>query len=230
MPESPLTSNTAASPHGRPGRVPDLRTPGRPRPPRTPGHRTARVTTAISAPPVPGPDGMHARLSGGRRATDGPPGQPVRGRPWKADGAHRPSWRPDAVRYMSVDTATQRSTAIQDDTRRDKKETARLAENSQPAGRFRRWWQVLGSNQRRLSRRFYSPILLFESYAADLRLCHPRRDLGRPPSAMRPWALGLGVRAARRPWQTRLRTGTEKPTDGHGQAHGRAGASGYADR
>ena len=40
------------------------------------------------------------------------------------------------------------------DTRRDKKETARLAENSQLAGRFRRWWQVLGSNQRRLSRRF----------------------------------------------------------------------------
>jgi hypothetical protein len=116
MPESPLTSNTAASPHGRPGRAPDLRTPGRPRPPCTPGHRTARVTTAISVPPVPGPDGMHARLSGGRRATDGPPGQPVRGRPWKADGAHRPSWRPDAVRYMSVDTATRRSTAVQGDT------------------------------------------------------------------------------------------------------------------
>ena len=83
MPESPLASHTAASPHGRPGRAPDLRTPGRPRPPCTPGHRTARVTTAISAPPVPGPDGMHARLSGGRRATDGLPGQPVRGRPWK---------------------------------------------------------------------------------------------------------------------------------------------------
>ena len=28
-------------------------------------------------------------------------------------------------------------------------------EKSQLAGRFRRWWQVLGSNQRRLSRRFY---------------------------------------------------------------------------
>jgi hypothetical protein len=61
MPDSPLTSHTAASPHGRPGRAPDLRTPGRPRPPCTPGHRTARVTTAISAPPVPGPDGMRAR-------------------------------------------------------------------------------------------------------------------------------------------------------------------------
>ena len=165
MPESPLTSNTAASPHGRPGRAPDLRTPGRPRPPCAPGHRTARVTTAISAPPVPGPDGMHARLSGGRRATGGLPGQPVRGRPWKADGAHRPSWRPDAVRYTSVDTATQRSTALQGDTRRDKKETARVAENSQLAGRFPRWWQVLGSNQRRLSRRFYSVPLLFAPYS-----------------------------------------------------------------
>jgi hypothetical protein len=35
-------------------------------------------------------------------------------------------------------------------------ETARMAENFQLAGRLRRWWQVLGSNQRRLSRRFYS--------------------------------------------------------------------------
>jgi hypothetical protein len=25
-------------------------------------------------------------------------------------------------------------------------------------GPFRRWWQVLGSNQRRLSRRFYRPL------------------------------------------------------------------------
>src|SRR5271166_7084518 len=125
------------------------------------------------------------------------------------------------VIYTSVDTATHRLTVTHRATGRDKKETARLAENSQLAGRFRRWWQVLGSDQRRLSRRFYSPILLFESYAADLRLCHPRRDLGRPPSAMRPWALGFGVRAVRRPWQNRLRTGTDKPTDGHGPAHGR---------
>jgi hypothetical protein len=73
----------------------------------------------------------------------------------------------------------------------------------------------------RLSRRFYSPILPFEAYDADLRLCHPRRDLGRPPSAMRPWAPGFGVRAVRRPWQNRPRTGTDKPTDGHGPTHGR---------
>jgi len=206
MPESPLTSNTAASPHGRPGRVPDLRTPGRPRPPRTPGHRTARVTTAISAPPVPGPDGMHARLSGGRRATDGPPRQPVRGRPWKADGAHRPSWRPDAVRYMSVDTATQGPTALQGDTRRDKKETARIAENSQLSGRFRRWWQVLGSNQRRLSRRFYRPPQLRSVYGlwpavtlpgsidGDVasHVCPTQRGFG-----LRSWTVSLGIGAFR---------------------------------
>ena len=44
-------------------------------------------------------------------------------------------------------------------TRRDivrEKATAREAGNPQLTGRFRRSWQVLGSNQRRLSRRFYS--------------------------------------------------------------------------
>jgi hypothetical protein len=74
-------------------------------------HRPIR----ISAPPR-GHTGMHARLSGacqaGTRGRRGP-SVAVRG---TADGAHRPSWRPDAVRYMSVDTATQRSTAIQGDT------------------------------------------------------------------------------------------------------------------
>ena len=38
--------------------------------------------------------------------------------------------------------------------------TARTAGNSQLAGRFHRWWQVLGSNQRRRSRRFYRPLPL----------------------------------------------------------------------
>ena len=36
----------------------------------------------------------------------------------------------------------------------------------------------MGSNQRRLSRRFYSPILLFESYAADLPLCCSEAEFG----------------------------------------------------
>ena len=55
-------------------------------------------------------------------------------------------------------------------------------------GLFQLVWQVMGSNHRRLSRRFYSPILLFEAYAANLPLCAPRRNFGPPPSAMRPCA------------------------------------------
>jgi hypothetical protein len=40
------------------------------------------------------------------------------------------------------------------------KATAREAGKIQLTGYFRRWWQVLGSNQRRLSRRFYRPLPL----------------------------------------------------------------------
>ena len=40
-------------------------------------------------------------------------------------------------------------------------------------------WQVLGSNQRRLSRRFYSPSLLPEAHAADQHIRRSRRDSGR---------------------------------------------------
>ncbi len=75
----------------------------------------------------------------------------------KASGCTHRLFRPDAVRYMSVTTATHRPTVTRPDTRRDKKETAHGAAFPQPRGRFRRWWQVLGSNQRRLSRRFYRP-------------------------------------------------------------------------
>ena len=39
------------------------------------------------------------------------------------------------------------------------KATAREAGKLQLTGYFRWWWQVLGSNQRRLSRRFYRPLL-----------------------------------------------------------------------
>ena len=83
-----------------------------------------------------------------------------------ADGAHRPFQEtqiPSAMRPWS--TATQRSTATQGDTRRDRGKRPASHENSQLAGRFRRWWQVLGSNQRRLSRRFYSVPLLFTPYS-----------------------------------------------------------------
>jgi hypothetical protein len=63
-------------------------------------------------------------------------------RPWPS--VEKPTVRtdrpdgPDAVRYTSVDTATHRLTVTHADTGRDKRETARLAENSQLAGRFRR--------------------------------------------------------------------------------------------
>jgi hypothetical protein len=79
---------------------------------------------------------------------------------------------------------------------------------------------VLGSNQRSLSRRFYSPILLFEAYVPDLPLCVPRRYLGPPPSAMRPWVPGFGVRAVDRPSQAGPRTATDQLTDGGGKGHG----------
>jgi hypothetical protein len=91
---------------------------------------------------------------------DGPlpgPSVAVRGKP---DGVPDRATGTDAVRYTSVDTATHRPAVTHPDTGRDKKETARLAENFQLAGRFRRWWQVLGSNQRRLSRRFYRPLAM----------------------------------------------------------------------
>jgi hypothetical protein len=83
-----------------------------------------------------------------------PPARPVRGRPWKTNGYTDRETCADAVRYTSVAPATQRPTALQGDTRRDKGKTARVAENSQLAGRFRRWWQVSRSNQCTLRRDF----------------------------------------------------------------------------
>ncbi len=97
-----------------PARVPGdralrLRTRGRPVPSRpvrplsrSPGSRPAISTPAFPGRPVPGNHrgrqagctGMHARLSGSRQAGARDrrgPSVAVRGRPWKADGAHRPS-------------------------------------------------------------------------------------------------------------------------------------------
>jgi hypothetical protein len=83
-----------------------------------------------------------------------------RARIGKASGYTHRSFCPDAVRYMSVTTAMHRPTVTHADTCRDKKETARRTAFPQRAGRFPRVWQVLGSNQRRLSRRFYRPLPL----------------------------------------------------------------------
>ena len=100
----------------------------------------------------------------------------------KASGYTHRSFRPDAVRYMSVTTAMHRPAVTHADTRRDEKETARRAAFPQPAGRFRRWWQVLGSNQRRLSRRFYIPLLPAPFNASELRKhCQITFVIGRCP-------------------------------------------------
>ena len=63
-------------------------------------------------------------------------------------------------------------------------------------------WQVLGSNQRRLSRRFYSPLAPPELPRADQRVRASRRVSGLSPSAMRPCATGSGGRCS-------ARTGTD---------------------
>jgi hypothetical protein len=147
---------------------------------------------------------------------------PVRGRPRKSRRCTPTVLAaPTPVRYASVDTATQRPAALQGDTPRDRAETARMAENSQLAGRFRSVWQVMGSNHRRLSRRFYSTLLLPESPPADQRIRRSRHVCGPPPSAMRPWVPGFGVRAGHGRARTSPRTGAEKATDGGGKGHGR---------
>ena len=82
-----------------------------------------------------------------------------------ASGAVNRLLRPDSVRHMSVTTATRRLTGHIMKTQRDKKEKARETGNPPLTGRFRRWWQVLGSNQRRLSRRFYSEPIPAHRYS-----------------------------------------------------------------
>jgi hypothetical protein len=197
-------AGTGTSP-GRPGhprtsargRAPRPRTRGRPAPAR-PARPPAR------APGPPQPSAHHPSRSGRRMTPDRRADTPgMRARPGRtpqagtgrrrgpsmavretADGAHRPSDGNGAVRYVSVDTATRRSTPRQGDTRRDTEETARIAENPQLSGRFPRVWQVLGSNQRRLSRRFYRPPSSTASYMpSDLRIrCSRRRfDAIAPP-------------------------------------------------
>ena len=148
----------------RPGTAP-WRAHARPAPA---GQRMPRPAAPLALPPS---RRSPLRNDAGRRAAHSAgtaPGRPfagpVRGRPWKTDGVPDRATGTDAVRYTSVDTATYRPAVTHPDTGRDKKETARLAENSQLAGRFRRWWQVLGSNQRRLSRRFYRPLSFCTSH------------------------------------------------------------------
>jgi hypothetical protein len=64
-----------------------------------------------------------------------------------------------AVRYMSVHSRKQPDSDGRTGTLPLGNSTAREPEASQLTGRFRRWWQVMDSNQRRLSRRFYRPFI-----------------------------------------------------------------------
>jgi hypothetical protein len=131
LPKSSVTSRAASSPHGCPG---PSTPPTNARAIRARSARPATVTLsrtsspAISAATLParttpgeatgppgGHTGMHARLNGSRQAGTRDrrgPSVAVRG----SRRLRRPSWRPDAVRYLSVDTATQGPTALQSNT------------------------------------------------------------------------------------------------------------------
>jgi hypothetical protein len=67
----------------------------------------------------------------------------------KSSGSVNRWLRPDSIRHMSVTTAMQRLTVAHHDTQCDSTKTARDPGYAPVTGRFRWWWQVLGSNQRR---------------------------------------------------------------------------------
>ena len=104
-----------------------------------------------------------------------------------ASGSVNRLLRPDSVRHMSVTTAMQGLTAAHHETQRDSSKTAREPGYAQATGRFRRWWQVLGSNQRRLSRRFYRYLVY------SLLSCDNMSATGLSPRILR--QVHAGVRA-----------------------------------
>jgi hypothetical protein len=91
--------------------------------------------------------------------------------------------RPPPVRYMSVHSRTQWVPAGHGGTWPDHDENGPRAGKSQLTGRLCRWWQVLGSNQRRLSRRFYRPLPLATraTCLAPSRRTGTVKDSGRAP-------------------------------------------------
>jgi hypothetical protein len=137
---------TARSPAGSdiPARVPGTEHPAHERtgdacPLRPPGQRHAlpdrRISHQRTRPSRPHHPGSHrgaGRTYGDARSTqrltssrNTRPARPVRGRPWKSRRCTPTVLAARTPSAMSVDTATQRSTAIQGDTRRDREETAR---------------------------------------------------------------------------------------------------------
>src|SRR5271157_102459 len=126
---------------------------------------------------------------------------------------------------MYVHTAMHRPIVTHPGTRRDKKETARRAAFPQPAGRFRRWWQVLGSNQRRLSRRFYRPLLRTPPHRHYLHK-HDRIGLAATTlSTICTWPQAAGRPVARTATYRTRRDPAVPKTAGSG-----AGRSGFSDR
>jgi energy-coupling factor transporter ATP-binding protein EcfA2 len=122
--------------------------PGTVAPTTTPSIRKSRLCVGRTVPsmtiPQAGKPADDPRDDQRNRGTRGSPGRRA---------------GPDAVRYTSV---AQLDSAGLSWTPRDPvrpKATAREPQYAQATGRFRWWWQVLGSNQRRLSRRFYSPFI-----------------------------------------------------------------------
>ena len=103
----------------------------RPRVRTRPACRPARAERRRNRPP--GMHGMHQSGEQFGRPRNGT----KRARMGKASGSADRSFGPDAVRYMSVTIATPCPTAAHDETRREKKETARRAAFPQPGGRFR---------------------------------------------------------------------------------------------
>jgi hypothetical protein len=156
---------------------------------------------------------MHARLSGVRQARtrrQRGPSVAVRGKPTVTPTVPAAESRPLYVRGSSGCSGTRRYKAAGPGTA-----TKRSASREIPAsGPFLQVWQVTGSNHRRLSRRFYSTLLLTESPPVDQLIRRSRGVCGPSPSAMRP--LGAGFRGPCGP-----RTEADQPTDGGGPAHGR---------
>jgi hypothetical protein len=109
-------------------------------------------------------------------------------RPERSDHTSHPSRADDRGRcplYVRAQLDTVGLSWTQWDLVRSKA-TARETGKIQLTGYFRRWWQVLGSNQRRLSRRFYSTLLSASKYGLDLHEFRQAPSCGATLSAICP--------------------------------------------
>ena len=82
------------------------------------------------------------------------------------------------------------------------------------SGPFPQVWQVMGSNHRRLSRRFYRTLAPTESRPADRRGRGSRRVCGPSPSAMRPCDPGQGGRGIHGRGRTAAAGAVPRPSAG----------------